>query len=94
MPVIQYVKIKLSAIPTNLMETTILTFEQMKERYPDEWLLIGFTALDEHLNVITGEVIAHSKERDEIYAALDRCQDRSFAIEHTGSPDPNISYLL
>jgi hypothetical protein len=49
----------------------------MKELYPDQWLLIGFTAIDEHLNVIAGEVIAHSLDRDEIYAALDRCKDRS-----------------
>jgi hypothetical protein len=76
------------------MEATILTLEQMKAQYPDQWLLIGFTALDEHLNVIAGEVIAHSPDRDEIYAALDRCQDRSFAIEHAGEPDPNLSYLL
>jgi hypothetical protein len=76
------------------MEAPILTLEQMKERYPDEWLLIGFTALDQHLNVVAGEVIAHSVERDEIYAALDRCTGRDFAIEHTGEPDPNISYLL
>jgi hypothetical protein len=76
------------------MEATILTLEQMKERYPDEWLLIAFTALDQHLNVVAGEVIAHSTERDEIYAALNQCNDRDFAIEHTGAPDPNISYLL
>jgi hypothetical protein len=76
------------------MEATILTLEQMKEHYPDEWLLIGFTALDEQLNVVAGEVIAHSPERDIIYTALDQCKDRSFAIEHTGLPDPNISYLL
>jgi hypothetical protein len=33
------------------METTILTLEQMKEAYPDEWLLIAFTAVDAYLNV-------------------------------------------
>jgi hypothetical protein len=65
------------------METTILTLEQMKEAYPDEWLLIAFTAVDAYFNVVAGEVVAHSKERDEIYAALVRCKDKSFAIEHT-----------
>jgi hypothetical protein len=32
-------------------------------------------------------------DRDEIYAAHERSNDRDFAIEHTGEPDPNISYL-
>jgi hypothetical protein len=76
------------------METTILTLEQMKEAYPDEWLLIAFTAVDAYLNVLAGEVVAHSKERDDIYAALDQCKDKSFAIEHTGVPEANLVFSL
>jgi hypothetical protein len=52
------------------METTILTLEQMKVQYPDQGLMIAFTALDPHLKVIAGEVLAHLADRDEIYAAL------------------------
>jgi hypothetical protein len=76
------------------METTLLTIEQMKAQYPDQWLLIAFTALDANLNVIAGEVLAHSPDRDEMYAALDQCEDKSFAIEYTGLPDPDLAFLL
>jgi hypothetical protein len=76
------------------METTLLTIEQMKAQYPDQWLLIAFTALDANLKVIAGEVLAHSVDRDEIYAALGQRNGRSFAIEHTGSPDPDLAFLL
>jgi hypothetical protein len=76
------------------METTLLTIEQMKAQYPDQWLLIAFTAIDAHLNVIAGEVLAHSVDRDEMYAALDQCKDKSFAIEYTGLPDPDLAFLL
>ena len=31
--------------------------------YPSEWVLIAYTELDEDLNVIRGEVLAHSPER-------------------------------
>ena len=76
------------------MNSTVLTIEQMRETFIDEWLLIAFTALDTNLNVIAGEVIAHSADRDEIYAALDRCQGKSFAIEHTGTATSDLAYLL
>jgi hypothetical protein len=76
------------------MNNTILTIEQMRETYIDEWLLIVFTALDTHLNVLAGEVIAHSKDRDEIYAALDQCKGKSYAIEHTGLETADVAYLL
>jgi hypothetical protein len=76
------------------MNNTVLTIEQMREMYIDEWLLIAFTALDVHLNVLAGEVIAHSKDRDVIYAALSQRNGRSFAIEHTGTADSDTAYLL
>ncbi len=76
------------------MNNTVLTIEQMYETYIDEWLLIAYTALDVHLNVLAGEVIAHSKDRDEIYAALPECKGKSFAIEHTGLATSDVAYLL
>ncbi len=75
------------------MNNAILTIEPMRETDIDEWLLIAFTALDAHLNVLAGEVIAHAKERDDIYAALSQRDGRSFAIEHTGIADSDTAYL-
>ena len=75
------------------MNNTVLTIDQMRETYIDEWLLIVFTALDTHLNVLAGEVIVHSKDRDEIYAALDQCKGKSYAIEHTGLETADVADL-
>ncbi|WP_264324740.1 hypothetical protein [Romeriopsis navalis] len=74
--------------------STILSIEQMRATYVDQWLLIAFTTLDQNLNVLAGEVLAHSKNRDEIYAALDQRDGKSFAIEYTGTPDEDVAYLL
>ena len=76
------------------MNDTILTIEQMREQYVDEWLLIAFTALDPNFNVLAGEILAHSKERDDIYAALSQRNGRPFAIEHTGTATSDTAYLL
>jgi alpha-mannosidase len=41
----------------------ILSLEEIIHLYPSEWVLIAYTELDEDLNVIRGEVLAHSPER-------------------------------
>lgn len=48
----------------------ILSFEEMEYRYAGEWLLIAYTELDNEMNVIRGEVLAHSLNRDDIYNAI------------------------
>lgn len=39
----------------------------MKERFEGEWVLVGDPEMDEGLNVTGGEVLWHSKDRDELY---------------------------
>lgn len=68
----------------------ILSLEEIFSLYPNEWVLIGYTELDEDLNVIKGEVLAHSPDRDLLYNnALPR-KGKSVAIEYTGSISDNI----
>jgi len=46
-----------------------MNIEEIKNQYRDEWLLIKITEADEKDQPIEGEVILHSKNRDEIYEA-------------------------
>ena len=39
----------------------ILTLEEIFSLYPDEWVLIAYTELDEDLSVIRGAVLAHTR---------------------------------
>jgi len=41
----------------------ILSLEEIIHLYPSEWVLSAYTERDEDLNVIQGEVLAHSPER-------------------------------
>ena len=43
----------------------IISIEQMKKNYPDEWLLIG-NPKKEGVSIIEGIVIFHSKDKREI----------------------------
>ena len=46
-----------------------MNIEELKKRYKDEWLLVKITMTDEQDRLIEGEVLLHSKNRDEIYEA-------------------------
>ncbi|MEG3939208.1 MULTISPECIES: hypothetical protein [unclassified Microcoleus] len=71
----------------------ILSLEEIFRLYPDEWVLIVNPELDEELNVIRGEVLAHATERDEIYSKLSLRNGKSVAIEYTGSIPDNIAVI-
>ncbi|MEG4116484.1 hypothetical protein QUA43_03190 [Microcoleus sp. N9_B4] len=63
----------------------ILTAAEIRDRYPREWVLIADTESDDLWNVIRGEVLAHSPQREEIDRALTKFKDiRSISIEYTG----------
>lgn len=72
----------------------ILTLEEIVSLYPQEWVLIAYTELDEDLNVIRGEVLAHSPDRDLLYNnALSR-KGKSVAIEYTGPIPDDLAVML
>lgn len=81
-------------VPSNTTHREILTLEEIFNRYQDEWVLIVEPELDEDLNVICGEVIAHSPDRDELYSKLGLREGRSCAIEYTGSTENDVVVLI
>lgn len=44
-----------------------MKIKELRRRYPDEWLLIRITAVDRQDQPVEGGLIAHSKNRDDIY---------------------------
>ena len=43
-----------------------MNLEQIQRAYPDQWVIIEFTKLDDELKVVEGNVIATAKDRREI----------------------------
>jgi hypothetical protein len=76
------------------METTILTLEQMKQQYHDEWLLIAYTDLDDDLIVRSGEVLAHAPNADDLYKLLPQYKDRPIAFEYIGEVPSDFAFML
>jgi hypothetical protein len=73
----------------------ILTAAEIRDRYPREWVLIADPESDDLWNVIRGEVLAHSPEREEIDQALTKFKDiQSISIEYTGPIPDDYSVIL
>ena len=70
-----------------------MTLEQIQDAYPNEWVIIEFTELDDELKVVEGKVIAHSPERLKIEEVLGRLRNEKLAIEYTGG-GTGEAYLL
>jgi len=72
----------------------ILTLAEIYQQYPDQWVLIVEPELNEDLEVIQGLVIATSPDREGLYDQLHLSQEKSFAIEYTGSTENDAVALL
>jgi hypothetical protein len=72
----------------------VLSIQDIRERYDGEWLLISYAELDEDLNVVRGEVVAHSPDRDQIYGDLLAVKDKPVAIEYVGAIPEDLAVIL
>lgn len=77
-----------------LEKQPILTLEEIVTKYPNQWILIAYTELDENLNVVRGKVLANSENRDDIYDLLLSTKDISVATQYTGKIPENIVMVL
>lgn len=73
----------------------ILTVREMKERYPGEWVLVGEPQQNPpSLQVVAGRVLAHSLDRDAVYAAMISLKPRHCATLCFAEFKPDVAILL
>ncbi len=80
------------------MEYPTLTYAEMEQRYDGEWVVVIDPVSDDQLEVLSGTVIAHSPDRDEMDGQVRRYQaarpfSRSASLCFVHVPD-DISFLL
>jgi len=49
------------------MKKNKMSLAQIRAKYKDEWVLLAYYDLDERNEPLNGVVVAHSKDREEIY---------------------------
>ena len=68
----------------------VLMIEEINRRYPDEFVLIGDPVTDESLEVISGTVVYHGKDRDGMVRAAQQLPaPKRFATHYSGELFPD-----
>jgi len=76
------------------MGDTILTWDEIREQYEGQWVLIAYDELDEQLNVVSGKVVASSPNKEEIYQQLLKTKGMDIAIEYAGDTVQDLSVMF
>jgi hypothetical protein len=63
----------------------ILTYDQIKARYAPDWVLIGDLVTDENLDVLSGKVLFHSPDHEEVWHKVAEFKPGRFAVECLGT---------
>ncbi len=71
-----------------------MKWEEIRERYAGQWILIEYRELDEQLNVVEGEVVTHSPDKEEISKRLLQTRGKNIAIEYAGELPQDVSVMF
>jgi hypothetical protein len=72
----------------------VLTIAEIERKFDAEWILIENPATDEALEVRSGTVLCHDKDRDEVYRRAVEIRPKRFAIVYTGKMPRGTEIVL
>ncbi len=72
----------------------MMRWEEIRKQYGGQWLLIEYRELDKQLNVVEGEVVAHSPDKEVIYKHLLKTKGKNIAIEYAGELSPDLTVMF
>jgi hypothetical protein len=72
----------------------VLTIQEIEARFAPDWVLIGEPETDECLAVISGKVLYHGSDRDEVYRRAKELQPGRFAVQYLGTWPENTALVL
>lgn len=72
----------------------VLTRGEIEAQFQSEWVLIEEPETNEALEVQSGKVRCHSKDREEVYRKAVELRPKRFAILYTGKMPANTAIVL
>jgi DNA replicative helicase MCM subunit Mcm2 (Cdc46/Mcm family) len=72
----------------------ILTLAEIYSRFDAEWVLLDEPQTTEDLEIQSGKVLAHSKDRDEVYRKAIELRPKRCAFLFTGSMPEDTEIVL
>ncbi len=73
---------------------TILSIAEIRSLFQAEWILVEDPQTNEALEVQSGKVRYHSKDRDEIYRKAVELHPKRFALMYTGTIPKDTAIVL
>ena len=71
-----------------------LTIAQIEAQFESEWILVEDPQTNEALEVQSGRVRWHSKDRDEVYRKAVELRPKRFAMLYTGKMPKDTAVVL
>jgi len=72
----------------------VLSRTEIEAKFDSEWVLIEDPQTDEALEVRSGTVRCHGKDRDEVYRRAIEIRAKRFAIVYTGKMPEDAAIIL
>jgi hypothetical protein len=72
----------------------VLTIAEIEAQFIGEWILVADPQTNEALDVQSGTVLYHSKDRDEVYREAVRLRPKRFAMLYTGTLPKDTAIVL
>jgi len=66
----------------------------IKNAFKDQWVLVKVDEVDASFNIVEGEVLAHSKDKEEVYKKLLQIRPKQFSVEYTGVIPEDLAVVL
>ena len=72
----------------------VLTIAQIEAQFISEWVLVEDPQTNDALEVQSGKILCHSKDRDEVYREAVRLRPKRFAMLYTGTLPKDTAIVL
>ncbi|MFH1898120.1 MAG: hypothetical protein ABH886_07785 [Candidatus Desantisbacteria bacterium] len=76
------------------MTSEMVSFIKIQEKFDSEWILLEDPEVNEGLNIKSGKVLWHSKDRDEVYRKARELKPIHSAFFYTGKPLKDMVIVL
>ena len=72
----------------------VLTIAEIQSQFESEWVLVSDPKTNELLEVLSGNVLYHSRDRDEVYRKAVEVRPKRFAMLYTGTIPQGTEVVL
>lgn len=71
-----------------------MTIDEIASQFDSEWVLVEEPQTNTQLEVLSGRVLHHSKDRDEVYRKAVALRPKRFAVLYTGEIPEDAAVVL